>query len=79
VKGSGTSVAVGNKRRLPSSSEPPFNFGTSESQNQSTSRWSVVKDDFMIGKQKLKDWDKDEEMGDVAGEQINNGIDDDSD
>lgn len=27
-------------------------------QNQSTSRWSVVKDDFMIGKQKLKDWDK---------------------
>lgn len=79
VKGSGTSVAVGNKRRLPSSSEPPFKFETSESQNQSTSRWSVVKDDFMIGKQKLKDWDKDEEMGDVAGEQTSNGIDDDSD
>lgn len=80
VRGTGTSSAVGSKRSRSSASAPPFKFGTSESQNQPTSRWSVVKDDFMLGKQKLKDWDKDEEMGDAAGvQQLNNGIDDDSD
>ncbi|KAG0600941.1 hypothetical protein M758_11G072400 [Ceratodon purpureus] len=77
VRGTGTS---GSKRSLSSASAPPFKFGTSESQNQPTSRWSVVKDDFMLGKQKLKDWDKDEEMGDAAGvQQMDNQIDDDSD
>ncbi|XP_024361472.1 uncharacterized protein [Physcomitrium patens] len=66
VRGNSSSAGVGSKRGLLSSSTQPFKFGAVEAQNQPTSRWSVVKDDFMLGKQKLKDWDKDEEMGDAT-------------